>query len=80
MLRRFKQEYPAWSELAFRNSVIELQPRYIYVSHFEVDSVKRTGFVDRLTSGWQRDLKQMLEVNTSRIYGLDEIKKLLEVQ
>jgi hypothetical protein len=29
MLRQFKAENPAWPNLSCRNSVIELQPRYV---------------------------------------------------
>lgn len=68
ILRKFKDECPTWSSVDCRNSVIELQPRYIYVSHFEVNSVRRTGLVDRLALGWQSDLLGLLRTNSSRIY------------
>ncbi|MGH7138497.1 MAG: hypothetical protein ACREHD_22330, partial [Pirellulales bacterium] len=68
ILRKFKDEYPAWRGIDCSNSVIELQPRYVYASHFEVDAVRRTGFVDRLVSGWQDDLLQLLRTNATRVY------------
>jgi hypothetical protein len=54
ILRKFKDEFPTWGEIDCRNSVIELQPRYIFVSHYEDAAMRRTGFVDRASGDWRQ--------------------------
>lgn len=67
ILREFKQEFPQWSMATCRNSIVEIQPRYISVNHFELDSVRLTGFLDRQDDSWQT-LQGLLMLNAARVY------------
>ena len=66
MLRQFKEEYPGWHDLECGNSVVELQPRLVFVYHIERFAVAMTGWIDRNVSGWQRELGGMLQLNVHR--------------
>lgn len=66
MLRQFKDECPGWRALDCRNSVVELQPRLVYVYHIERSAVAMTGWINRGSGKWQHELDELLRLNANR--------------
>ena len=66
LLRQFKNECPDWPAFDCRNSVVELQPKFVFVYHVEKRSVLLSIMFDRTMPGWQLQLQQSLATNASR--------------
>ncbi len=66
VLDRFKDDFPRWHDVPWRNSIIYFQPSLIEVNHVEGHAVVRTGLIDRGSPGWQQALRALLERNAAR--------------
>ncbi|HEX5442438.1 MAG TPA: hypothetical protein VFW87_01355 [Pirellulales bacterium] len=66
ILATFKSDFTDWGTLDLRNSIIELQPRFIDVSHVAGERIERTDLCDRTAEDWQKKLRAALRLNAER--------------
>lgn len=65
ILRDFKNSFPEWYSVPWRNSVIELTPTLVFVYHTLSYPLQRIVMLKRTENGWQEALKCILESNAN---------------
>jgi predicted nuclease of predicted toxin-antitoxin system len=64
LLSKFKAEFPEWATVPWKNSMVELSPRYAVVHHmFEKEPVCLKRLDRKNDRDWQKMLKEYLESN-----------------
>jgi hypothetical protein len=63
VLRHFKQAFPDWYQVPWKNSFVELTPTRIHVYRTLTHPPVEVGCLERNQDGWQTMLRQLLEDN-----------------
>lgn len=64
-LQQFKTDFPAWHSVSFRNSVLEVTPKYVFLYQTRTETPVRTWWCERLAAPWQDELFQKLAINAA---------------
>ena len=76
LLSKFKDEFPEWANVPWKNSFIELMPRYAVVHHTLDKEPACLEWLDRKNDNeWQKKLKEYLESNAAGPKGSPSSKE-----
>jgi predicted nuclease of predicted toxin-antitoxin system len=64
-LKQFKSEFPEWNKVSYRNSVVEVTPKYVFVYRTIKEVPERTWWGNRSEEGWQSKLMEQLATNAA---------------